>query len=106
MIWPAGQCCGQKVGLNPIISSDSLYDRLIYLNEFFRIVGAVIAVNVAAIEFILPSDLSEWSCQSMEVTPARDHHGGVRVLALTHLRSSMKLRRSSRSKLYSHMLRF
>jgi hypothetical protein len=36
----ADQCRGQKVGINPIVSSGGLYDRLIHLNEFFRIAGS------------------------------------------------------------------
>jgi hypothetical protein len=43
---------------------------------------------------------------TMAISPTRDHRGGVGVLALMRLRSSMILRRSSRSQLYSHMLRF
>jgi hypothetical protein len=52
MIYRVGQCHGQKVGLNPIVSSGGLYDRQIYLNEFFRIVGAVVSVYVVGFELV------------------------------------------------------
>jgi hypothetical protein len=58
----------QKVGLYPIISSDILYDGLINLKKFFRIVGAIILINVICLELGWPPDLLEWSCQSAEPT--------------------------------------
>jgi hypothetical protein len=48
----------------------SLYDRLIHLNELFRIAGTVVPVDVAGFELVRPSDLSKWSCQSMEAAPS------------------------------------
>jgi hypothetical protein len=60
----------QEVGLCPIISTGSFYDGLINLNKFFRIVGAVILINVACLEPSRPPDLSEWSRQTMEPTPS------------------------------------
>jgi hypothetical protein len=59
----------QKVGLYPIISTDSFYDSLINLNKFFRIAGAVVLMNVACFEFSLPPDFPKWPYQSMETTP-------------------------------------
>jgi hypothetical protein len=58
----------QKIGLYPIISAGSFYDGLINLNKFFRIVGAIILINVACLELSRPHDLPEWSCQSAELT--------------------------------------
>jgi hypothetical protein len=58
----------QKVGLYPIISTDSFYDGLINLNKFLRIVGAVILINVACPELGRSPDLPEWPRQSMEST--------------------------------------
>jgi hypothetical protein len=40
----------QKVVIYLIISTDSFYDGLINLNKLFRIVGAVILINVACLE--------------------------------------------------------
>jgi hypothetical protein len=42
---------------------------------------------------------------TLAMSPTRDCRGGVGVLALTRLRYSMTLRRSSRSKPYSRMLK-
>jgi hypothetical protein len=50
----------QKVGLYPIISTDSFYDGLINLIKFFRIAGAVILINVACPKLGRPLDLPEW----------------------------------------------
>jgi hypothetical protein len=51
----------QKVGIYPMISTDSFYDGLINLNKFFRIAGAVLLINAAYLEFGWPPDLPEWS---------------------------------------------
>jgi hypothetical protein len=51
----------QKVGLYPIISTDSFYDGLINLNKLFRIAGVVLLINVAYLEFGWPPDLPELS---------------------------------------------
>jgi hypothetical protein len=59
----------QKVGLYPIISTDNFYDGLINLNKFFKIVEAVILINVTCLELGRPPDLPEWPHQSMELTP-------------------------------------
>jgi hypothetical protein len=59
----------QKVVIYPIISTGSFYDDLINLNKLFRIVGAVILINVVCLEFGQPPDLPEWPLQSMEPTP-------------------------------------
>jgi hypothetical protein len=48
-----------KVSLYLIVSSNGLDDGLIYLNEFFRVARAVIAVNVASLELVWPPNLSE-----------------------------------------------
>jgi hypothetical protein len=50
----------QEVSIYPIISTDSFYDSLINLNNFFRIVGTVILVNVTCLELGRPPDLPEW----------------------------------------------
>jgi hypothetical protein len=55
-----GQCRMQEVSIYPIISTDSFYDSLINLNNFFRIVGTVILVNVTCLELGRPPDLPEW----------------------------------------------
>jgi hypothetical protein len=60
----------QKVGIYPIISTDSFYDGLINLNKLFRIVGAVILINVACLELGRPPDLPKWPRQSTEPTPS------------------------------------
>jgi hypothetical protein len=57
----AGQRRGQKVGIHPIVSLGDLNDNLIHLNKFFMVAEAVIPVDVASLEFVLPPDLSEWS---------------------------------------------
>jgi hypothetical protein len=59
----------QEVGLYSIISTSSFYDGLINLNKFFRIVGAIILINVACLELGRPPDLPEWPHQSMKPTP-------------------------------------
>jgi hypothetical protein len=40
------------------------------LNKFFRVAEFVILVDVSSLELIWPSDLPEWSYQSMESTPS------------------------------------
>jgi hypothetical protein len=64
----AGQCCGQKIGLHLIVFSSGLNDGLIHLNNFFRVVGAVISINVASLELVWPPDLFERPHQSTEST--------------------------------------
>jgi hypothetical protein len=49
-----------------IVSSGGLNDSLIHLNKFFRVTGAIIPIDVASLEFVWPSYLSEWSRQSTE----------------------------------------
>jgi hypothetical protein len=56
----------QKIGLHPIISSDSFDDGLINVNEFFRIASSVILIYVARLEFGWPLDIPEWSSQGAE----------------------------------------
>jgi hypothetical protein len=51
----------QEVGLYPIISTNNFYDGLINLNKLFRIVGAVILINVACFELGQPPNLPEWA---------------------------------------------
>jgi hypothetical protein len=63
------QCHMQKVGIYPIISTDSFYDSLINLNKFFRIVGAIILINVACFELGRPPDFPKLPRQSMKPTP-------------------------------------
>jgi hypothetical protein len=58
----------KKIGLHPIISSGSLDDGLINLNEFFRIASSVILIYVARLEFGWPLDIPEWSDQGAETT--------------------------------------
>jgi hypothetical protein len=58
----------QKVDFYLIISTDSSYDGLINLNNFFRITGAIILINVACLGLGWPPDLLEWSRQSAEPT--------------------------------------
>jgi hypothetical protein len=49
----------QEVGLYRIISTDSFYGGLIYLNKFFRIDGAIILINVTFLELGRPPELLE-----------------------------------------------
>jgi hypothetical protein len=63
------QCHGQIVGLYLIVSSYSLDDCMIDLDEFFEIVGSIIFVDVPSLEFLWPPDLPERSSQSMETAP-------------------------------------
>jgi hypothetical protein len=49
----------QKVDLYPIISTGSFYDGLINLNKFFKIVRAIILINVAYLELGRPPSLPE-----------------------------------------------
>jgi hypothetical protein len=58
----------QKVGIYPIIFTSNFYDDLINLNKFFRITEVNILINVACLELGWPSDLLEWSRQSVEPT--------------------------------------
>jgi hypothetical protein len=51
----------RKIGLYPIISTNSFCDGLINSDKLFRIAGAVILVNVACLELSWPPDLPEWS---------------------------------------------
>jgi hypothetical protein len=60
---------GQIVGLYPIISSCSLDDCVIDLDEHFGIAGPIILVDMLSLEFLWPDNLPEWWCQSMETTP-------------------------------------
>jgi hypothetical protein len=55
----AGQCRGQIVGFYPIVSSGGLNDRVIDLDEFFRIAGSVILVDRFRLELVRTSDLPE-----------------------------------------------
>jgi hypothetical protein len=55
-----GQCRGQIVGLHLIISSCGLDDCLIDLDEFFRIAGPIIIVNVPSLELVWPYDIPKW----------------------------------------------
>jgi hypothetical protein len=52
-----GQCCGQIVGLYPIVISHGLNDCVVNLDEFFRVVEVVILVNRPRLELINPKDL-------------------------------------------------
>jgi hypothetical protein len=61
----------QKISLHLIISSDSLDDGLINMNEFFRIASSVILIYVAHLEFGWPLDIPEWSGQGTETTSSR-----------------------------------
>jgi hypothetical protein len=65
----AGQCRGQIIGLYLIISSCSLNDRVVDLDDFPWIAGAIIFVNVPSLEPFWPHDLPERCSQSMEVAP-------------------------------------
>jgi hypothetical protein len=58
----------QKISLHLIISTDSVDDGLINLNEFFRIASSVILIYVARLEFGWLLDIPEWSGQGTETT--------------------------------------
>jgi hypothetical protein len=59
MIWSCGQCRGRIIDLYPIISSCSLDDCMIDVDELFRIAGPIILVDVPSLEFLWPDDLPE-----------------------------------------------
>jgi hypothetical protein len=52
-----GQCYGQIVGLYSIVISHGLNDCVVNLDEFFRVVEAVILVDRPRLELINPKDL-------------------------------------------------
>jgi hypothetical protein len=75
---------------------------MIDLDEYIKIVGSVILVNVPSLEFFRPDDLLEWWSKSMKTalpdgvtSLTGEQCGEVGDLALRRLRSSMMLRRSS-----------
>jgi hypothetical protein len=79
----------REVGLYLIISTGSFYDGLINLNKFFRIVGAVILINVAYLEHGRPPNpLSSPTNAQNPLLPvgvtslARNHCGGLQFCGL------------------------
>jgi hypothetical protein len=52
-----------------ILSSCGLNDYMIDLDEFFRISGPIILVNVPGLKLVWPSDIPKWCRQSAETAP-------------------------------------
>jgi hypothetical protein len=65
----ARQYRGLIVGLYPIVSSRGLNDRVVDLDEFLYIAGAVIFVNVPSLELLWPDELPERCSQGKKTAP-------------------------------------
>jgi hypothetical protein len=46
------QCCGQIIGLYPIVSSCGLGNSMVDLDELLKIDGSIILVDMPDLEFI------------------------------------------------------
>jgi hypothetical protein len=77
----------QIVGLYPIVASCGLNDRVVDLDEFFRVAGTVIFTNLPRLELVSPNDLLSDGARARKpplpdgvASCSRERHEGVNDL--------------------------